>query len=113
MKPEKVEVGGVVFGGPALVIIAGPCVIESAESSLRHAERLAAISRECGLGLVFKSSFDKANRTSHSSFRGLGLDAGIRALERVKQATGLPVLTDIHEPQQASVVAEVADILQI
>jgi 2-dehydro-3-deoxyphosphooctonate aldolase (KDO 8-P synthase) len=101
------------FGGPGLAIIAGPCVIESAESALRHAERLAQISRDVGLPLVFKSSFDKANRTSHSSFRGPGLEAGIRVLERVKRETGLPVLTDVHEPQQASFAAEVVDILQI
>jgi len=113
MNVAEVEAGGVMFGGPRLVIIAGPCVIESAESCLRHAERLAQISHDVGLGLVFKSSFDKANRTSHSSFRGPGLEAGIRVLERVKHETGLPVLTDVHEPQQASVAAEVADILQI
>ncbi len=113
MKVAKVEAGNVVFGGPGLAIIAGPCVIESAESSLRHAERLARIAREVGLPLVFKSSFDKANRTSHSSFRGPGLEAGIRVLEKVKRETGLPVLTDVHEPQQASMAAEVVDILQI
>jgi 2-dehydro-3-deoxyphosphooctonate aldolase (KDO 8-P synthase) len=113
MNVARVEAGGVAFGGPRLVIIAGPCVIESAESSLRHAERLAQISSEVGLGLVFKSSFDKANRTSHSSFRGPGLEVGIRILERVRRETGLPVLTDIHEPQQASMAAEVADILQV
>jgi len=113
MNVTEVEAGGVAFGGPRLVIIAGPCVIESVESSLRHAERLAQISHDVGLGLVFKSSFDKANRTSHSSFRGPGLEAGIRVLERVKRETGLPVLTDVHEPRQASVAAEVADILQI
>lgn len=113
MRVAKVEAGRVMFGGPGLAIIAGPCVIESAESALRHAERLAQISREVGLPLVFKSSFDKANRTSHSSFRGPGLEAGIRILERVKRETGLPVLTDVHEPQQASFAAEVVDILQI
>lgn len=113
MNVAKIEAAGVVFGGPRLVIIAGPCVIESADSSLRHAERLARISDEVGVGLVFKSSFDKANRTSHSSFRGPGLEAGMRVLERVKRETGLPVLTDVHEPQQASIAAEVVDILQI
>jgi len=113
MRVAKVEAGRVMFGGPGLAIIAGPCVIESAESALRHAERLAQISREVGLPLVFKSSFDKANRTSHSSFRGPGLEAGIRILERVKRETGLPVLTDVHEPQQALFAAEVVDILQI
>lgn len=113
MKVAEIEVGGLRFGGPHLVVIAGPCVIEDEESSLRHAERLARISHEVGVGVVFKSSFDKANRTSHSSFRGPGLERGIRVLERVKRKTGLPVLTDIHEPQQALVAAEVADILQI
>jgi 2-dehydro-3-deoxyphosphooctonate aldolase (KDO 8-P synthase) len=113
MKVTEVEAGNVVFGGPSLAIIAGPCVIESAESSLRHAERLAQIGREVGLAVVFKSSFDKANRTSHASFRGLGLEAGVRILERVKRETGLPVLTDVHEPQQAAVAAEVVDILQV
>jgi len=113
MRVARVEAGHVMFGGPGLAIIAGPCVIESAESALRHAERLAQISRDVGLPLVFKSSFDKANRTSHSSFRGPGLEAGIRILERVKRETGLPVLTDVHEPQQASFAAEVVDILQI
>ncbi|MGD0288451.1 MAG: 3-deoxy-8-phosphooctulonate synthase [Candidatus Binataceae bacterium] len=113
MKVTAVEAGGVVFGGPRLVAIAGPCVIESAESSLRHAERLAAIARTTGVPIVFKSSFDKANRTSHGSFRGPGLDAGLRVLERVKRETGLAVLTDIHEPEQAAPVAEVVDILQI
>jgi 2-dehydro-3-deoxyphosphooctonate aldolase (KDO 8-P synthase) len=113
MKVAAVQAGTVVFGGARLTIIAGPCVIESEDSALRHAERLARIAREVGLGLVFKSSFDKANRTSHSSYRGPGLDGGLRVLERVKRETGLPVLTDIHESQQASIAAEVADILQI
>jgi 2-dehydro-3-deoxyphosphooctonate aldolase (KDO 8-P synthase) len=113
MKVAEVAAGNVVFGGPELAIIAGPCVIESAESSLRHAERLARIARETGLAMVFKSSFDKANRTSHASFRGPGLEAGLRILERVKRESGLPVLTDIHEPQQAAAAAEVVDILQI
>jgi 2-dehydro-3-deoxyphosphooctonate aldolase (KDO 8-P synthase) len=80
---------------------------------LHHAERLAAISRTTGVPIVFKSSFDKANRTSHGSFRGPGLEAGLRVLERVKRETGLPVLTDIHEPDQAAPVASVVDILQI
>jgi 2-dehydro-3-deoxyphosphooctonate aldolase (KDO 8-P synthase) len=113
MNVVKVEAGGVTFGGPQLAIIAGPCVIESAEACIRHAERLAQISRAVGVPLVFKSSFDKANRTSHSSFRGPGLEEGIRILERVKRETGLPVLTDIHEPAQAAAAAEVIDIVQV
>jgi 2-dehydro-3-deoxyphosphooctonate aldolase (KDO 8-P synthase) len=110
---NQVAAGPVVFGGPGIVLIAGPCVIESAESCLRHAARLATISRSSGVPIVFKSSFDKANRTSHDSFRGPGLHEGLRVLERVKRETGLAVLTDIHEPDQAAPVAEVADVLQI
>jgi 2-dehydro-3-deoxyphosphooctonate aldolase (KDO 8-P synthase) len=113
MNMLKVEAGSVTFGGPQLAIIAGPCVIESAEACLRHADQLARISRAVGVPLVFKSSFDKANRTSHSSFRGPGLEQGLRILERVKRETGLPLLTDIHEPAQAAAAAEVIDIVQV
>jgi 2-dehydro-3-deoxyphosphooctonate aldolase (KDO 8-P synthase) len=109
----EVTAGDVVFGGRELAIIAGPCVIENAESSLRHAEKIAAIARATGLKIVFKSSFDKANRTSINGFRGPGLDEGLRILGRVKDATGLPLLTDIHEPSQAASAAEIVDILQI
>jgi 2-dehydro-3-deoxyphosphooctonate aldolase (KDO 8-P synthase) len=113
MKIRRVDAGGVAFGDGKLAVIAGPCVIENAESALRHAERLSRVGRDANVPLVFKSSFDKANRTSHRSFRGPGLDAGLRILERVKQATGLPILTDIHEPEQAAVAAQVVDILQV
>jgi 2-dehydro-3-deoxyphosphooctonate aldolase (KDO 8-P synthase) len=113
VKITPVNAGGVVFGGSELAVIAGPCVIEDAASSLRHGERLSRIARDAGVPLVFKSSFDKANRTSHAAFRGPGLDAGLRILERVKQVTGLPLLTDIHAPEQAAAAAEVVDVLQI
>jgi 2-dehydro-3-deoxyphosphooctonate aldolase (KDO 8-P synthase) len=113
MKVAPIDAGGVIFGGGTLVVIAGPCVIENLESSMRHAERLRRISRDTGVPIVFKSSFDKANRTSHSSFRGPGLADGLIVLERVKQATGLALLTDIHEPDQAAAAAQVVDILQI
>jgi 2-dehydro-3-deoxyphosphooctonate aldolase (KDO 8-P synthase) len=109
----QVTAGNVIFGGIGLAAIAGPCVIESAESSLRHAEKIATIARATEIPMVFKSSFDKANRTSLGSFRGPGLEEGLRILGRVKDATGLAILTDIHEPGQAAPVAEVADILQI
>jgi len=109
----EITAGNVVFGGPGLAAIAGPCVIENAESSLRHAEKIAAIARAIEVPIVFKSSFDKANRTSLGSFRGPGLEEGLRILGRVKDATGLAILTDIHEPWQAASAAEVADILQI
>jgi len=113
VKVAPVEAGGVIFGGSRLALIAGPCVIESPEACLRHAERLARISRQTGTPIVFKSSFDKANRTSHESFRGPGLEEGLRTLERVKKETGMAVLTDIHEPAQAAPAAAVADIIQI
>lgn len=95
-----------------LFLIAGPCVIESEDHSLSVAERLADISRRLDLLLIFKSSFDKANRTSGASFRGPGLEEGLRILEKVRSETGLPVLTDVHEPTQAAPVAEVVDVLQ-
>jgi 2-dehydro-3-deoxyphosphooctonate aldolase (KDO 8-P synthase) len=110
---RQVSIGGIKFGGPRIALIAGPCVIESPEHCLRHADRLAAVARSSGVPIVFKSSFDKANRTSGASFRGPGLEAGLRVLERVKRETGLPVLTDIHEPAQAVPAAEIVDVLQI
>src|SRR5690349_1518856 len=84
----QVKVGDAVFGGPKLVLISGPCVIESEESCLRHAARIAEIARKAGFPYVFKSSFDKANRTSHASFRGPGLEAGLKILARVKREVG-------------------------
>lgn len=113
MSKRQVSIGGIKFGGPRIALIAGPCVIESPEHCLRHADRLAAVARSSGVPIVFKSSFDKANRTSGASFRGPGLEAGLRVLERVKRETGLPVLTDIHEPAQAVPAAEIVDVLQI
>lgn len=95
-----------------LFVIAGPCVIESEDHSLRVAEELAEIARRRDLLLIFKSSFDKANRSSGTSFRGPGLDEGLRILEKVRAETGLPVLTDVHEPAQAEPVAAVVDVLQ-
>lgn len=95
-----------------LFLIAGPCVIESEAHSLSVAEYLAGVAERLGLLLIFKSSFDKANRTSGESFRGPGMDEGLRILEKVRAETGLPVLTDVHEPAQAAAVAEVVDVLQ-
>jgi 2-dehydro-3-deoxyphosphooctonate aldolase (KDO 8-P synthase) len=111
---NPVQVGALTIGGGhPLTFIVGPCVIESPA----HAGELAAAIREiasrCGVPAIFKASFDKANRTSRTSFRGPGLDAGLRVLGDVKTRTGMPVLTDIHEPQQAAPAAAVADILQI
>jgi len=94
-------------------ILAGPCAIESRDIALETAEFLAGVSDRLGLPLVYKSSFDKANRTSVTSFRGPGMDEGLKILAEVKAATGLPVVTDIHHPEQAAPVAEVADVIQI
>jgi len=96
-----------------LVVIAGPCVIEDEAGTLAIAERLRGLADGLPIQMVFKASFDKANRTSVTSYRGPGLAAGLTVLGRVKQATGLPVTTDIHEPSQARPVAEVCDLLQI
>ncbi len=101
------------FGGGQLTLIAGPCVIEGEEFTLRHARRVAEIARRHGVPAVFKCSFDKANRTSLKSFRGPGLTEGLRVLARVRKEVGLEVLTDVHEPSQCAAVAEVADVLQI
>lgn len=100
-------------GGAPLALIAGPCVIESETHTLRTAERLAEIASRCGVPLIFKASFDKANRTSGTAFRGPGLEEGLRVLAEVKKRLGLAVLTDIHEPAQAGPAADVADVLQI
>lgn len=99
--------------GEPLLWIAGPCVIENEELTLHIAETLAAIAAELPVRLVFKASFDKANRTSVSAYRGPGLEEGLRILDRVKQATGLLVTTDIHEVHQAAPVGQVCDLLQI
>lgn len=94
-------------------IIAGPCVIESEAMVMELAEQIKKMSEELGFTYIFKASFDKANRTSLSSYRGPGLEEGLRILQKVKDEFGLPITTDIHEPLQAAPVAEVADILQI
>jgi 2-dehydro-3-deoxyphosphooctonate aldolase (KDO 8-P synthase) len=109
-----VSVGPVPFGpGQPLAFILGPCVIESRAHAVDLAIEIAAIAARTGCPVVFKASFDKANRTSIASFRGPGLEEGLRVLDAVKARTGLPVLTDIHEPAQAAPTAAVVDVLQI
>ena len=102
-----------VGGGQPLVLIAGPCVIEDEEHALRMAGELAELARKVGGALIFKASYDKANRTSVLSFRGPGMEAGLRILEKVKRETGLPVLSDVHDAFQVAAAAEVLDIIQI
>lgn len=103
----------VIGGAEGLVLIAGPCVIESENHTLRMAHALREIADQVAVPLVFKSSFDKANRTALQGHRGLGLEAGLRVLERVREEVGLPVTTDVHLPSQVSAVAQVADLIQI
>jgi len=106
---DSIKIGA----GRPLVLIAGPCVIESEEATLRHAERLLTICNGLSMPLIFKASYDKANRTSIGAFRGPGLKEGLRILAKVKESLGLPVLSDIHSIEQITPAAEVLDVLQI
>jgi 2-dehydro-3-deoxyphosphooctonate aldolase (KDO 8-P synthase) len=113
-KIQPVKIGSLTCGpGQPLLWIAGPCVIESHDLTLRIAEILRQMADNLGVPLIFKASFDKANRTSGKSFRGPGLESGLKTLETVKDRTGLPVTTDIHECHQASAVAQVCDLIQV
>jgi len=107
------EIGNVHVGSGELFLIAGPCVIESEGHALKIAEATAAIAREVGIPYIFKASYDKANRTSLKSFRGPGVKEGTRILRKIAEATRVPVLTDIHEPEHTESVAEAVDVLQI
>ncbi len=114
MPNNPVAIGPYACGqGQPLLVIAGPCVIETEAITLQVAARLAEIRDRLGVPIVFKASFDKANRTSIQAYRGPGLQAGLAVLAKVKQTTGLPVTTDIHLPDQAQAVAEVCDLVQI
>ena len=108
------NIGNIKIGqDTGLFVIAGPCVIESKQICLDIAERLKAISQKTGIPVIFKASFDKANRSSFDSFRGPGIEKGLEILAEVKKQTALPLLTDIHSPEQAALAAEVVDCLQI
>ena len=114
MAAKKVKVGSFEIGaGAPLAVIAGPCVIESKESALRHAAALKEAADRVGVPYIFKSSYDKANRSSVDSFRGPGLEEGLEILAAVKAKIGVPVLTDVHEKEQVGPAKEVIDILQI
>ena len=112
MKPVRIG-DFAIGGGHPLAVIAGPCVIESASHAMDVALSVREIAGRCAVPAIFKASYDKANRTSRSSFRGPGLDAGLQVLADIRSRTGLPVLTDIHEPDQALPAAAVVDVLQI
>jgi 2-dehydro-3-deoxyphosphooctonate aldolase (KDO 8-P synthase) len=110
----QVAIGDIVIGGGRpLVLIGGPCVIESEGHALELAHAIREVAGRCRVPFIFKASFDKANRTSLRSFRGPGLEEGLRVLARVKERVGVPILTDIHEPSQAAAAAAVVDVLQI
>ena len=113
MAVRQVQVGPYAVGDGPLVFILGPCVIESRAHALTLARAVSDVGQRCGVPVVFKASFDKANRTSAASFRGPGLTAGLEALAAVKAETGLPLLTDIHAVEQAGPAADVVDVLQI
>ncbi|MEE2639033.1 MAG: 3-deoxy-8-phosphooctulonate synthase [Planctomycetota bacterium] len=111
---NPVQIGSATCGkGQPLFLIAGPCVLESVDLALQIGESVLKSCQRLGMGYLFKASFDKANRTSGTSFRGVGLDRGLEMLDRIKSKLGVPVTTDIHEPQQAQPVSEVCDVLQI
>src|ERR1700745_1907452 len=113
LQAKSFQVGSATFGDGRLTIIAGPCVIESEEHATMMARECATRARNAGLDFVFKSSFDKANRSSIKSFRGLGMQAGVEILREIKSELGVPVLTDVHDVAQVEEVASVADVLQI
>ena len=114
MSAKELEIAGVRIGGDSpVVVIAGPCVIEDEESTLRTALRLKEVSERVGIGAIFKASYDKANRTSMHAYRGPGVDEGLRILGMVRDETGLPILTDVHTPDQVDSAARVCDVLQI
>ena len=113
-KPRTFHLGDIRFGnGAPLFLIAGPCVVENAQSALRHARAIQKIAKRLRLPYIYKSSYDKANRSSSASFRGLGIDRGLTILQQVKDETGLPILTDVHSAYEAEKAARIADILQI
>lgn len=113
-EPRTVEVGGLAIGNHRpLVLIAGPCQIESRDHALMMAQALKQVAAKAGVGLIFKSSFDKANRTSLAGARGIGMEKGLAILAEIRERLGLPVLTDVHEAGQCAIAAEAVDVLQI
>ncbi|MGV7220036.1 MAG: 3-deoxy-8-phosphooctulonate synthase [Nitrospinales bacterium] len=113
-KTREVKVGSILIGEKnPLALIAGPCVIESEKQTLETAEKIKRITEDCGIPFIFKSSYDKANRTSINSYRGPGLEAGLKILKKVKTELSLPILSDIHKEEEIDPAAEVLDVLQI
>lgn len=113
MKAKPFKIGNVTVGGKTLLLILGPCVLESEKSARRAAARLVAITKKLRVPFIFKASYDKANRTSGRSFRGLGLEEGCRILAAIRRDFGVPVTTDVHSPEEVAVAARHIDVLQI
>jgi 2-dehydro-3-deoxyphosphooctonate aldolase (KDO 8-P synthase) len=113
LKSFKIPNTGITVGGADLFLIAGPCVIESEAHTLKMAEAIAAVCKDLKVPYIFKASYDKANRTSISSFRGPGIEEGSRILKKVREEVGVPVLTDVHDAHDCARVAEAVDVLQI
>jgi len=114
MTPKSIKVGGFEIGaGRHFALIAGPCVIEDRESAMRHASYLKEVADRVGVPFIYKSSYDKANRSSLDSYRGPGIDKGLKILAQVKKEIGVPILTDVHEKEQVALAGENVDILQI
>lgn len=113
-KQQTVRLGDIKIGDRhPLVLMAGPCVVENEKSALRHAKAIQKIAKRLHIPFIYKSSYDKANRSSMDSFRGLGMESGLEILDQVKKETGLSILTDVHTPEEVEKVSVVADILQI
>ena len=110
---QSFKVKDVTIGGPKLFLIAGPCVIESGDHALKMAESIAGVCRALKVPYIFKASYDKANRTSLKSFRGPGLEEGLRILAKIADFVNVPVLTDVHDAEQATVAGDIVDVLQI
>ncbi|MDR2018725.1 MAG: 3-deoxy-8-phosphooctulonate synthase [Syntrophobacterales bacterium] len=110
---KEVRIGDIRVGSRPFIFIGGPCVIEGRDITLRHAEKLAKLTQNLHLPFIFKSSYDKANRTSVQSFRGPGLEEGLTILREVKEQVGIPVLTDVHSVEEVSAASEVVDVLQV
>ena len=113
MAPQSIEIGKIKLGKGAFFLIAGPCVIENEDLALKTADQIARIAASHRLPFIFKSSYDKANRSAVSSYRGIGMEEGLRILQKVKSEIGVPALSDVHAPEEAAAAAEVLDILQI
>ena len=114
MASRSVKVGGFKIGaGKSLALIAGPCVIEGREAALRHATLIREVTDRVGIPYIYKSSYDKANRSSLESYRGPGIERGLEILAEVKEKIGVPLLTDVHDKEQVSLVQEVVDVIQI